>query len=65
MAQKAVRGPESFLAGVDWLMSGIDIDQPKALKARIKSSWILAEILHKKNPEILDESGIFQAFVFL
>ena len=33
MAQEAVGDPEPFWREFDWLMSGIDIDQPKALKA--------------------------------
>lgn len=43
----------------DWLMSGIDIDQPKALKA-IKSSWILAEILHGKIRKSLVNPAFFR-----
>ena len=30
-------------------MSGIDIDQPKALKQSKKIIWISAEILHRKS----------------
>mgnify|MGYP000736044060 CR=1 FL=1 len=44
----------------DWLMSGIDIDQPKP-QSRIKSSWILAEILHRKIRKSLVNSAFFQA----
>jgi len=33
-AGEAVGSPEPFTAGGDWLMSGIDIDQPKAFKAQ-------------------------------
>ena len=43
----------------DWLMSGIDIDQPKALKAEEKSIWIPVKILHRKMADFLINSAFF------
>lgn len=45
----------------DWLMSGIDIDQPKALKAELKIIWISAEILHRKIRKSPVDSAFFRS----
>ena len=45
----------------DWLMSGIDIDQPKALKNRVKSIWISQKILHRKIRKFLVDSAFFRS----
>ena len=45
----------------DWLMSGIDIDQPKALKAEEKIIWISAKILHRKIRKCLVNSAFFRS----
>lgn len=41
MAERPIRGQESHLEEFDWLMSGIDIDQPKAIKVTSDQTWIV------------------------
>ena len=60
MAQEAVGGRNLSWREFDWLMSGIDLDQPKAPQSRVKSIWIPIKILHRKIQKFLFKFGIFQ-----
>ena len=60
MAQKAVRGQDLSWREFDWLMSGIDIDQPKPSK-QSKDTWISAKILHRKIRKFPVNSAFFRA----